>query len=37
MFFEHTKRQGRGPVRNITINGKAKTAVIEFEEADAVN
>lgn len=36
MFFEHTKRQGGGPVRSITINKKENFAVIEFEEADAI-
>ena len=32
MFFENTKRQGGGPVKNVDIDRDEGTAVIEFEE-----
>lgn len=37
MFFEHTKRQGGGPVKDVYLNKDDRIAVIEFEEASAVN
>ena len=36
MFFEHTKRQGGGPVKHVTLNKSDKMAIIEFENADSV-
>lgn len=37
MFFEHTKRQGGGPVKDVYLNKDDRFAVIEFEEAGAVD
>ena len=36
MFFEHTKRQGGGPVKHVSMNKTDKTAIIEFEDTDSV-
>ena len=36
MFFEHTKRQGGGPVKHVALNKSDKTAIIEFENVDSV-
>ena len=36
MFFEHTKRQGGGPVKSVSLYPDNKSAVIDIEEADAV-
>ena len=36
MFFEHTKRQGGGSVKSVSLYPDNKSAVIDFEEADAV-
>ena len=36
MFFEHTKRQGGGPVKSVLLYKDKKQAIVEFEEADAV-
>lgn len=37
MFFEHTKRQGGGPVKDVYLNKKDRIAVIVFKETDAVD
>ena len=36
MFFEHTKRQGGGPVKHVILIKSDKVAIIEFENADSV-
>ena len=36
MFFEHTKRQGGGPVKGVQLYPDNGQAVVEFEETDAV-
>ena len=37
MFFEHTKRQGDGPVKHVALSKADKMAVIEFQDADSVH
>ena len=37
MFFEHRKRQGGGPVKNVTLHLDDGFAVIEFQEVEAVD
>ena len=34
MFFENTKRQGGGPVKNVELFRDEQMALIEFEEPD---
>lgn len=36
MFFAYKKGQGGGPVKSVTLNRKGRSAVVEFEEEDAV-
>ena len=36
MFFEHTKRQGGGPVKCVQLYPDKRQAIVEFEETEAV-
>ena len=37
MFFEHTKRQGGGPVKQVELYKTDKFAIIEFEQSESVD
>ena len=36
MFFEHTKRQGGGPVKRVHLHEEKRQVIVEFEHTDAV-